>query len=163
MSDETKARKPSSVRHTRAIQRDRSKRPTSAPPDEEVQALLTEVVHPATYTQMASYAAMGMRQRILTLPVMVAFVLSLIWRQIGSVSEAVRVLKRQGMLWTEAKPVSQQPVSERLRTFPPELFYRVLLEILPQMQQRWQARKRPLSPAMALGLEHFPDGSGVDV
>src|SRR3972149_5259615 len=35
MSDETKARKTSSVRHTRAIQRDRSKRPTSAPPDEE--------------------------------------------------------------------------------------------------------------------------------
>ncbi|HEY5572585.1 MAG TPA: IS4 family transposase [Anaerolineales bacterium] len=157
MSDEKKPRKTTSVRHTRAIQRDRSKRPTTAPPDEEVQALLTEVVHPATYTQMASYAAMGMRQRILTLPVMVAFVLSLIWRQIGSVSEAVRVLKRQGMLWTEAKPVSQQAVSERLRTFPAELFYRVLLEILPQMQQRWQARKRPLSPAMAWALEHFPD------
>ena len=48
--------------------------------------------------------AMGLRQRILTLPVMVAFVLSLIWRQIGSVCEAVRVLKRQGMLWTEAEP-----------------------------------------------------------
>ena len=67
MSDETKARKTSSVRHTRAIQRDRSKRPTSAPPDEEVQALLSKVVHPATYTQMAAYAAMGLRQRILTL------------------------------------------------------------------------------------------------
>jgi len=157
MSEETKPRKTSSVRHTRAIQRDRSKRPTSAPPDEEVQARLTEVVHPATYTQMASYAAMGLRQRILSLPVMVAFVLSLIWRQVGSVSEAVRVLKRQGMLWTEAQPVSQQAVSERLRTFPAELFYRVLMEILPQMQQRWQARKRPLSQAMAWALERFPD------
>lgn len=162
MSDEKKPRKTSSVRHTRAIQRDRSKRPTAAPPDEAVQALLTEVVHPATYTQMASYAAMGLRQRILTLPVMVAFVLSLIWRQIGSVSEAVRVLQRQGMLWTEARPVSQQAVSERLRTFPAELFYRVLLEILPQMQQRWQARKRPLSPAMAWALEHFSDALVLD-
>lgn len=157
MSEESKPRKTSSVRHTRAIQRDRSKRPTSAPPDEEVQALLTEVVHPATYAQMASYAAMGMRQRILNLPVMVAFVLSLIWRQVGSVSEAVRVLKRQGMLWTEAKPVSQQAVSERLRTFPAELFYRVLLDILPQMQARWQVRKRPLSQALVWALEHFPD------
>jgi len=55
MSDETKPRKTSNVRHTRAIQRDRSKRPTSAPPDEEVQRLLTEVVHPTTYTQIASY------------------------------------------------------------------------------------------------------------
>lgn len=157
MSDETKARKTSSVRHTRAIQRDRSKRPSSAPPDEEVQALLTKVVHPATYTQMAAYAAMGMRQRILTLPVMVAFVLSLIWRQLGSVAEAVRVLKKKGMLWTEARPVSQQAVSERLRTFPAELFYRVLMEILPQMQQRWQTRKRPLSKAMAWALERFSD------
>jgi len=157
MSDETKARKTSSVRHTRAIQRDRSKRPTSAPPDEEVQALLSKVVHPATYTQMAAYAAMGLRQRILTLPVMVAFVLSLIWRQVGSVAEAVRVLKKKGMLWTEARPVSQQAVSERLRTFPAELFYRVLMEILPQMQQRWQTRKRPLSKAMAWALERFSD------
>jgi hypothetical protein len=137
------------------------------PPAEEVQARLTEVVHPATYTQMASYAAMGLRQRILNLPVMVAFVLSLIWRQVGSVSEAVRVLKRQGMLWTEARPVSQQAVSERLRTFPAELFYRVLMEILPQMQQRWQARKRPLSQALAWALERFPevlvlDGSTLD-
>lgn len=167
MSEETNTRKTSSVRHTRAIQRDRSKRPTSGPPDEEVQALLTEVVHPATYTQTAAYAAMGLRQRILNLPVMVAFVLSLIWRQVGSVSEAVRVLKRQGMLWTEAKPVSQQAVSERLRTFPAELFYRVLLEVLPQMQQRWQARKRPLSSAMKWALDHFPevlvlDGSTLD-
>lgn len=157
MSEESKPRKTSSVRHTRAIQRDRSKRPTTAPPDEEVQALLTEVVHPATYPQMASYAAMGLRQRILSLPVMVAFVLSLIWRQVGSVSEAVRVLKRQGMLWTDAQPVSQQAVSERLRTFPAALFSQVLLEILPQMQQRWQARKRPLSQALAWALEHFPD------
>jgi len=162
MSDKTKVRQPSSVRHTRAIQRDRSQRPTSAPPAAEVQALLTEVVHPATYTQMAAYAAMGMRQRILTLPVMVAFVLSLIWRQIGSVAEAVRVLQRQGMLWTEAKPVSQQAVSERLRTFPAELFYRVLLEILPLMQERWQARQRPLSPAMAWALERFADVQVLD-
>src|SRR4030067_1811343 len=100
---------------------------------------------------------MGMRQRCRTLPVMVAFVLSLIWRQFGSVAEAVRVLKKQGMLWTEAKPVSQQAVSERLRTFPAQLFYRVLLDILPRIQQRWQQRKRPLSGAMAWALERFPD------
>jgi hypothetical protein len=116
---------------------------------------------------MACYTAMGLRQRILTLPVMVAFVLSLIWRQVGSVSEAVRVLKRQGMLWTEAKPVSQQAVSERLRTFPAELFYRVLMDILPEMHQRWQERQRPLSKAIAWALERFPevwvlDGSTLD-
>ena len=53
-------------------------------------------------------------------------------------------------------------VSERLRTFPAELFYRVLLESLPQMQQRWQARQRPLSQALAWALERFPDVLVVD-
>lgn len=81
------------MRHTRAIQRDRSKRPTVGPPDQKVQDRLEELIHPATYAQIAAYQAMGLRQRVLTLPVMVAFVLSLIWRQMGSVSEAVRTFR----------------------------------------------------------------------
>jgi hypothetical protein len=167
MNKGSKSRKTSRVRHTRAIQRDRSKRPTSAPPDEAVQARLAEVVHPATYTQIASYQAMGLRERILSLPVMVAFGLSLIWRQLGSVSEAVRVLKREGLWWAEAKPVSQQAVSERLRTFPAVLCYQVLREVLPHMEQRWQTRQRPLSKAMAWAVAHFAevlvlDGSTLD-
>ena len=91
---------------------------------------------PIVYSQCASYQAMGMRQRILTLPVMVAFVLSLIWRQIGSVSEAVRELNKRGIFWARPTLVSQQAVSERLRVFPPELFRRVLLELLPRMHER---------------------------
>src|SRR4030067_3602539 len=55
------------------------------------------------------------------------------------------------------QPFSQQAVSERLRTLPAELFYRVLMEILPQMHQRWQERQRPLSKAMAWALERFPE------
>jgi hypothetical protein len=88
----------STVRHTRAIQRDRSKRPTVAPPDDKIEERLTELIHPATYAQVAAYQERGLRQRILTLPVMVAFVLSLIWRQIGSVSEAVRILRYEDVL-----------------------------------------------------------------
>lgn len=82
--------KQSSVRHPRAIQRDRSKRLSIGPPDEQVEARLTELIHPATLAQVDAYRAMSLRHRVLTLPVMVAFVLSLIWRQLGSVSEAVR-------------------------------------------------------------------------
>src|SRR3990170_2084990 len=108
MSKDKNKHKTSSARHTRAIQRDRSKRPSAAPPDEKVEALLEELIHPATYTQMALYHEMGMRQRILTLPLMVAFVtdtardfvLGLIWRQLGSVTEAVRELNRHGLLWS---------------------------------------------------------------
>jgi hypothetical protein len=167
MGDKKEAKK-SSVRHTRAIQRDRSKRPPAAPPDEQVQRQLTELVHPAIYAQVAAFQAMGLRHRLLTLPVMVAFVLSLIWRQIGSVAEAVRVLNEDGMLWVPPLEISQQAVSERLRTFPAELFQRVLMDLLPRMQQRWQERSRPLPPVMVWAQEHFPavmalDGSTLDV
>jgi len=155
MSDKGQtAPKRSSVRHTRAIQRDRSKRPATAPPDEQVEARLTELIHPAAYAQVESYRTMGLRHRILTLPVMVAFVLSLIWRQLGSVSEAVRALANEGVLWVEAFKVSQQAVSERLRTFPPVLFYRVLMDVLPQMHTRWPAcagrRERRPGPSNTL-------------
>ena len=71
-----------------------------APPAEAVSARLTELIHPAVYVQVAAYQAMGLRHRLLSLPVMVGFVLSLIWRQIGLVSEAVRALNREGLLWT---------------------------------------------------------------
>ena len=95
MSTQNRAGKPkaSSVRHTRAIQRDRSKRPTVGPPDDKIQERLEQMIHPATYAQIAGYQALGLRERVLTLPVMVAFVLSLMWRHLGSVSEAVRTLR----------------------------------------------------------------------
>ncbi len=166
-SEPEQLKKKSSVRHTRAIQRDRSKRPDVAPPDAQVEARLTELIHPATYAQLAAYRAQGLRQRILTLPVMVAFVMSLIWRQLGSVSEAVRVLKKEGFLWVSPVEVSQQAVSERLRTFPAELFERVLNDLLPVMHTRWQARQRPLPPAIQWAQQHFTvvwalDGSTLD-
>jgi hypothetical protein len=45
---DAKPKKRSSVRHTRAIQRDRQHRPTSAPTVEAVAERLSELVHPAT-------------------------------------------------------------------------------------------------------------------
>jgi hypothetical protein len=80
-------KKPSSVRHTRAIQRDRSKRPPAAPPDDQVTECLTELIRPATFSTVAFYYDLGLRQRLLTLPIMVALVLTMIWRQVGSVRQ----------------------------------------------------------------------------
>jgi hypothetical protein len=164
---ETSKRKKSSVRHTRAIQRDRTKRPNSAPPDEQIVARLTDLIHPATYAQVASFHAMGLRERILTLPVMMAFVLSLIWRHLGSVSEATRVLREEGMLWVSPQQVTQAAVEQRLRGLPPILFQQVLLDVLPRMHERWKERKRPLAPALAWAQRHFTavvalDGSTLD-
>jgi len=70
-----KPKKPSSVRHTRAIARDRSKRPPAAPLDEQVSARLTELIQPLTLAQVAHYHELGLRERVLSLPVMVALVL----------------------------------------------------------------------------------------
>ena len=133
---EKKRKKPSTVRHTRAIQRDRRTRPTVAPSATAVEARLAEVIHPATLAQVAAFHDLGLRERVLTLPVLVAFVLSLIWRQLGSVSEAVRVLRQEGLLWADPLPVSQQAVSQRMRFLPAALFERVLLEVLPLLRER---------------------------
>src|SRR6476660_3990602 len=154
MSETSKPKK-SSVRHTRAIQRDRTKRPNTAPPDEQIQARLTELIHPATYAQGATFHGMGLRERILTLPVMMAFVLSLIWRHLGSVSEATRVLREEGLLWASPQQVTQSAVEQRLRGLPPLLFHNVLLDLLPRLRERWRTRKRPLAPALAWADRHF--------
>lgn len=161
------AKKPSSVRHTRAIQRDRTKRPPVSPPDPAVEARLTDLIHPLTLRQAAHYHDLGLRERVLSLPVMVALVLSMIWRQVGSVTTLAHVLHRDGLLWTAPVRVSQQALSLRLRTFPADLFRRVLDDLLPQMQARWQERQRPLPPELAWARARFTavlaaDGSTLD-
>lgn len=166
-SPDPKPKKRSSVRHTRAIQRDRSKRPTVAPPDEQMAQHLTDLIHPATLAQVAHFHSLGLRTRLLTLPVMVALVISMLWRQIGSVHELVRTLNREGFLWTSPVQVSQQALSQRLLTFPAGLFQRVLLDLLPTLQARCAARTRPLPPVLAWAQRQYTallvvDGSTLD-
>lgn len=160
-------KKPSSVRHTRAIQRDRCKRPDVAPPDEQITERLTEIIHPATLAQIAHFHRLGLRERVLNLPVMVALTLSMVWRQIGAVSDLAKMLRTEGLLWAEPRKVSQQALSERFRTFPARLFLRVLRAVLPLMEVRWQSRQRPLPPEIAWAQEHYTevvvhDGSTLD-
>jgi hypothetical protein len=155
------------VRHTRAIQRDRSKRPEVAPPDEKVTERLTEIVHPATQAQIAYFHNLGLRERVLNLPVMVALVLSMVWRQIGEVTTLVKTLRDEGLLWATPRRVSQQAVSQRLRTFPAILFLRILQTVLPLMHARWQARQRPLPPEITWAQARYTevtvhDGSTLD-
>jgi len=160
-------KKPSSVRHTRAVHRDRTKRANVAPPDVKVEQLLEDLVRPATYAQLAAYKAMGLRQRILNLPVMVALVLSLIWRQFGSVTELVRTLHKEQVLWSPPQDVSQQAASKRLSKLPHQLYYSVLMDVLPKMQKRWEKRKRPLPEVIQRIRKQYPniqalDGSTLD-
>ena len=56
------ARKASSVRHTRAIQRDRRRHPPSAPPAVEITVRLTELVYPAALNTLGEFRCRGLRQ-----------------------------------------------------------------------------------------------------
>jgi hypothetical protein len=137
------------------------------PPDEQITARLTELIHPATLGQVAHFHQLGLRERTLTLPIMVALVLSMIWRQVPGVSELVRIVRHELVLWVPAFKVSQQAFSERLRTLPAELFLRVLLAVLPRLHTAWQQRQRPLPPEIAWAQAHYTqvalvDGSTLD-
>lgn len=163
-----KTYKKSTVRHTRAIQRDRSKRPVSAPSGEVISERLKEIVAPATVGEASYYQQLGLRSRILTLPVMMAVVLSLILRQHGGINELVRVIQTESILWLPPLvEISQQALSTRLRTLPSELFLRVLTHILPVLQSRAQSRQRPLLPEIAWVQARYTqvlaaDGSTLD-
>ena len=128
---------------------------------------LTEIVHPATLAQLDYYRQLGLRERVLTLPVMVALVLSLIWRQIGGVSELARLVRTEKMLWLPPLQVTQQALAERLSSLPAELFLRILTAVLPLMHHRWQTRQRPSPPEIAWAQARYPhlwvvDGSTLD-
>jgi len=162
MSDEKQPQKASSVRHTRAIQRDRTKHSITAPTAEQIRERLTEIVHPATLEQVGYFHRLGLRERTLGLTVMVAFVLEMIWRQISGVSEMVRLIQTEAMLWASPRKVTQQALSLRLTTLPAQLFLNILRSILPLMQQRWAERKRPLPPEIAWAQERYSEVQVVD-
>jgi hypothetical protein len=105
---------------------------------------------------VAHFHRLGLRERLLTLPVMVALVLTMIWRQIGSVTELVRLLRQEGFFWCSPVQVTEPALSQRLRTFPAELFERVLEDLLPRMHTRWAERARPLP------LEIPGSGTAID-
>jgi hypothetical protein len=63
--------------------------------------------------------------------------------------------------------VSQQAISERLRTFPSQLFLQLVLHILPVLHKRWHDRQRPLPSVLAWAQERYTmvlaaDGSTLD-
>lgn len=130
----------------------------------QLKALLT----PAIATQQKYYKQLGLRNRVLNLSLMVATVLTLLWRQVPGVQELTRLLAREDLLWCRATNVSQQSLSERFLVFPAELFERVFKDLLPQLQQNWQHRtQRPLPDSVKFTRANFEriwiaDGSTLE-
>jgi hypothetical protein len=138
------------------------------PSNEVIEAQLTDLLTPAINNQLAYYRQLGLRSRILGLPLMIAAVLTLLWRQVPSARELTRLLAREDLLWCQAVKVSQQALSKRLLAFPAELFERVFKDLVPQLAERWQQRrKRPLPPAVIIARQTFDriwivDGSTLE-
>lgn len=124
--------------------------------NEVISQQLEELVKPCVYNQLAYYRSLGMRERIFGLPLMLAAVLTLVWRQVPSARELNRMLARENLLWARATSVSQQALSQRLLTFPASMFERVLDDLLVPLNQKWQQRqKRKSSLGIAQARKHF--------
>jgi hypothetical protein len=137
------------------------------PTDQQINERLQDIVQPATLGQVAHFHRLGLRERSLGLVVMVAFVLEMIWRQIGSVSELTRIVQKEAILWEQPRKVSQQAFSQRLTSLPADLFLKVLQAVLPEVQKRWFQRERPQSPELLWAAERYRavlsvDGSTLD-
>lgn len=138
------------------LERDHARpRTVPAPTTAQMDARLQLLLYPAAFGLRDRYRALGYRERILSLPVMVGMLLSLVWRQIPSVSELQRVLARESLLWVEPTAISQQALSARLNTLPAQLFALLWAEVLPELQQR--AAQRPTAHAALLAevAPHF--------
>jgi hypothetical protein len=133
-----------------------------APSDTEIERRLNELVRPAVYAELAYYRQLGLRNRLLTLPVMVAVVLAMIWRQVPGVCTLQRMLARERILWTEKMVVSQPALSERFLTFPAVLFERVLYRVIARLPERYRTRNRAPLPLLKALQSRFGACYAVD-
>lgn len=130
-------------------------RTAPAPSDPAVEARLIELISPAVYGLTSYYHSLGLRWRILNLPVMVAAVLTLIWRQVPAVTTMAQMLSREKLLWTAPVRATQQALSLRLRCLPSDLFAKVFQAVLPQLLERAKARTRPQPSIIQRASQHF--------
>lgn len=139
--------------------RDHAKKQHSPQPENEaVAASLEALLTPAIYSQQAFYRQLGLRNRILNLPFMIAAVLTLPWRNVPGVQDLTRLLAREGFLWIKPKVVTQKAISERFLTFPAILFEKVLKELLPQLRQKSHERiNRPLPESVQFTRSIFAE------
>ena len=92
------------------------------PAVEEVEQRLTDLLGPSLLAPRQlerrdprqPQRLIRMRQRLLTLPVMAAIIVSLVWRRLPAVAEVQRVLAREGLLRGAPLQVSSQAILKRL-------------------------------------------------
>jgi hypothetical protein len=138
------------------------------PSVEEVEQRLTDLLSPSLLAprQMERrdprqpQRIIRMRQRLLRLPVMVAIIVSLVWRRMPAVAEMHQVLSQEGVLWVTPLRVSLQAHTKRLDALPAAVMGQLCAEVCGRLQAR---APPPLPhPSWAPVCESFPRIAIVD-
>jgi len=106
-----------------------------------------------------------MRQRLLTLPGIVAITVSLVWRRVPSIAEVQKLLAHEGLLGIAPLQVSPQAILKRLDVLPAAVLGQLLVEVCARLQA--QAPPALPHPRWAPVREHFSliaivDGSTLE-
>lgn len=112
-----------------------------SPPIEQIEKQLFSLLSPRSFKPLKLCSAKDekkLRERILTLPVMMAVVLSLVYRQIPGIREVGRILSEEGLLWVERIEVSAQAISKRLQTLPIKLFTQIFEQVIQRIHEQPQ-------------------------
>ena len=124
--------------------------------DDAIASQLSALLTPAITSQENYYRQLGLRARILNLPLMAAAVLTLLWREVAGVTELTRMLAREGFLWCRPTTVTQQAMAQRFLSFPASLFEGVFKNLLPSLRTAWyQRNQRPLPESIQFALTKF--------
>jgi hypothetical protein len=101
-----------------------------------------------------------MRQRLLTLPVIVAIIVSVVWRRVPSIAEGQKVLAHEGLLGVAPRRVSPQAITKRLDVRPAAVRGQLFAEVWTRLQAQ---PPPPLPhPSWAPVQEAFPRIALVD-
>jgi len=108
----------------------------ASPPVEEIERRLKELITPDILAcQRRAGRQKGLRERILSLPAMAAIVLSLVYRRLPSLQEALRILHNEGLLWVEPTRVSRQALDKRFEKMPASLFAGLFQQVVLRISQ----------------------------
>ena len=129
------------------------------PAMEEVAQRLRDVLSPALLARVSvdprqPQRLSRMRQRLLTLPVIVAIVVNLVWRRVPSIAEVQKIVAREGMLGVAPLTVSPQAITKRLDVLPAAVLGQLLAEVCARVQS--QAPPPLPQPRWAPVGEHCP-------
>ena len=149
MAGRLKTRKKKSGRKATTNPDHRPRHNFPLPSIEQIEARLRGVLTPGSFAgRHLDASTKKLRNRILTLPVMAVLMVSLVLRQIPSLSEALRIVAQEG-LWDFGRfEVSRQAISRRLRTIPASIFAQMYGECLERLSQS----EEPEVPAEARSL-----------